>query len=231
MSSVKTVYFLRVIQMSQHPMWLALWIYGLGVKLWCIQLEGLKVCICVSCLTVCNPTNCTPPGSSIRGILQARILEWIASPFSRGSSQLRDRNWVSRTAGRFFTVWVTREAPKQQQQLIKHYCTSWVQRWTHITLKQPYEEAPLFRFSGKRWGMRTPITVWSGWPTYSADTLGSPTPDLHSWPSKAKLRVCQCPGWQEGKLTWIRVCNNHVLSAMANRLKIILGSESRKWQS
>ena len=38
------------------------------------------------CLTLCNPMDCSPPGSSIHGILQARILEWVAIPFSRASS-------------------------------------------------------------------------------------------------------------------------------------------------
>ena len=50
--------------------------------------------------------DCSPPGSSGRGVLQARILEWIAIPFSRGSSRPRDQNRVSCIAGRFFTVWV-----------------------------------------------------------------------------------------------------------------------------
>ena len=62
-----------------------------------------------SCLTLCNLMDCSLPDSSVHGILQARILEWIAIPFSRGSSQPRDRTWVSCTAGRFFTVWATRE--------------------------------------------------------------------------------------------------------------------------
>ena len=51
------------------------------------------------------------PGSSAQGILQARILEWVASSFSRGSSQPRDQTCVSCIVGRFFTVWATREAP------------------------------------------------------------------------------------------------------------------------
>ena len=50
------------------------------------------------------------PWDVVHGILQARILEWVACPFSRGSSQPRDRTKVSRTAGRFFTSWATREA-------------------------------------------------------------------------------------------------------------------------
>ena len=48
-------------------------------------------------------------GASIHGILQARILEWVAIPLSRGSSQLRDWTWVPYIAGRFFTIWATRE--------------------------------------------------------------------------------------------------------------------------
>ena len=55
--------------------------------------------------------NCSPPGSSVHGILWARILEWVAIPFSRRSSQFRDQTWVSCIAGRFFTIWATREAP------------------------------------------------------------------------------------------------------------------------
>ena len=49
----------------------------------------------------------SPPGSSVRGIFQAGILEWVAIPFSRGSSWPRDRIGVSRNADRYFTIWVT----------------------------------------------------------------------------------------------------------------------------
>ena len=53
--------------------------------------------------------DCSPAGSSVHGILQARILEWVAMPSTRGSSQRRDRTLVSRTAGKFFTAWATRD--------------------------------------------------------------------------------------------------------------------------
>ena len=53
---------------------------------------------------------CSPPGFSIHGILQARILEWTAISFSRGSFFPRDQTWVSCIAGRFFTIWAAREA-------------------------------------------------------------------------------------------------------------------------
>ena len=55
------------------------------------------------CLTLCEPTDCSPPGSSVHDILQAKILESAAMPSSRGSSQPRDRTHVSCIAGRFFT--------------------------------------------------------------------------------------------------------------------------------
>ena len=60
--------------------------------------------------TLCDPKDCSFPGSSVHGILQARILEWGAIPFSRGPSQPRDQTQVSHIAGRFFTVWAMREA-------------------------------------------------------------------------------------------------------------------------
>ena len=54
--------------------------------------------------------ECSPPGSFVHGISQARILEWAAIPFPRESSQPRDQTQVSCIAGRFFTVWVTNKA-------------------------------------------------------------------------------------------------------------------------
>ena len=61
------------------------------------------------CPTLCDPMDYSLPGSSVHGIFQARVLEWVAISFSRGSSQPRDLTRVSHTAGRRFTVWATRE--------------------------------------------------------------------------------------------------------------------------
>ena len=60
--------------------------------------------IAQSCLTLCGPMDCTLPGSSAHGIFQARISEWVAVPFSRGSSQTRYQTQVSCIAGRVFTI-------------------------------------------------------------------------------------------------------------------------------
>ena len=57
------------------------------------------------CQTLCDPVDCSLPGSSVHGIFQAIVLEWIAISFSRGSSQTRDWTRVSHTVDRHFTVW------------------------------------------------------------------------------------------------------------------------------
>ena len=62
-----------------------------------------------SCPTLCDPMDCSPPGSFVHGIPQARILAWVAISFSKGSSQTRDRTQVSNIAGKLFTDWATRE--------------------------------------------------------------------------------------------------------------------------
>ena len=64
-----------------------------------------KCTVTQSRLTFCNPMDCSPSGSSVHGVLQARILEWVAISSSRGSSQPRDQTWVFRIAGKFFTIW------------------------------------------------------------------------------------------------------------------------------
>ena len=69
-----------------------------------------KVLVAQSGQTLSDPMVCSPSGSSVQGILQARILEWVAISFSRESSQPRDWTQVSCIADRFFTVWATREA-------------------------------------------------------------------------------------------------------------------------
>ena len=63
-------------------------------------MKGKKVA--QSCPTLCNPIDCSPPGSSIHGIFQARVLGWVAISFSRGSSWPRDRTQVSGIAGTCF---------------------------------------------------------------------------------------------------------------------------------
>ena len=70
----------------------------------------MEVLVAQSCPTLCDPVDYSPPGSSVHGISQARILEWVAISSSRGSSWSRSRTQVSCITGRYFTIWATREA-------------------------------------------------------------------------------------------------------------------------
>jgi len=98
-----------------------LYFQGYLVTLRCDRFDVTRLIICTdiyesesevaqSCLTLCDPVDCSLPGSSIHGILQARILEWVAISFSRGSSWPRKWTWVSHIVARCFTLWATREA-------------------------------------------------------------------------------------------------------------------------
>ena len=69
----------------------------------------VKMKVAQSCQILCDPMDCSLLGSSVHGILQARIVEWVAISFSRGSSRPRDKTQVSCTADGFFTVRATRE--------------------------------------------------------------------------------------------------------------------------
>ena len=129
---------------------------------------GVKVLVPQSCPTLCDPMDCSLPGSSVQGISQARILEWVAISFSRGSSWSRDQTWVSCIAGRVFTVWATREAYKPLiQEVIEAYSSagkestcnvgrphfdSWVKM---IPWRRKWQPTPVL-LPGESQGQRTP---------------------------------------------------------------------------
>ena len=94
--------------------------------------------------------DCSPPGSSVHEILQARILEWVAIPFSRGSSWPRDQIWVSCIAGRFFTIWATRSEVKSLSR-VRLFATPWT---------VAYQAPPSMGFSRQEY--------WSGVPLPSS---------------------------------------------------------------
>ena len=76
---------------------------------------------------LCDPMDCSPSGSSVHGISQARILEQVVISSSRGSFQPRDRTWVSYIAGGFFTLWTTKYN--------KHGCTHWWLKSRELSLE------------------------------------------------------------------------------------------------
>ena len=87
--------------------------YKVKIAWTCFQSSCYCCLVAQSCSTLCDPMDCSPPGSSVHGIPQARIVEWVAISFSRGSSQLRDRtciSWVPCTGWLVLYHWATREA-------------------------------------------------------------------------------------------------------------------------
>ena len=102
------------------------------------------ICECENHSVMSNslrPLDCSPSGSSVHGILQARILEWVAILFFRGSSRPKDQTWVSCIAGRFFTVWATKEA------CIVYIYQYWYQvsrllNWTGVCLLDAQQSHP-----------------------------------------------------------------------------------------
>ena len=79
--------------------------YSGDMPLFTLTLLGYdEVLVTQSCPTLCDPMDCSSPGSFVCGILQARILEWVAISFSRGSSEPRDQTQVSCIVGEFLTI-------------------------------------------------------------------------------------------------------------------------------
>ena len=101
--------------------------------------HSVKVKVAQLCPTLCNPIVYT-----VHGFLQARILEWVAFPFSRGSPQPRDRTQISCIAGRFLTSWGTREALVFQGEVLKKSLLFFlimehmkIQKRRHVTVEGP----------------------------------------------------------------------------------------------
>ena len=90
------------------------------------------VCVLVAQSCLCDPTDCSPPGFSVHGIPQERILEGVGIPFSRGSSQPRDWTCILHTEGRFFTIWATREPCIRGEQTTLH-------TFSHLVLRMRME--------------------------------------------------------------------------------------------
>ena len=80
----------------------------------------MKVLVTQLCSTLCDPMDCSPPGSSVYGILQARILEWVAIP-SRGDLSQPGTESGLLHCSRFFTVWATRKAPNKNKYICVHF--------------------------------------------------------------------------------------------------------------
>ena len=123
--------------------------------------EKVKVFVSQSCLTLWSPMDYSLPGSSVHGILYVKILEWVAIAFSRVSSQPRDWTQVSCIAGRFFTIWATREAQGLYSQSYG-FSSSHVRMWELDHEKAEHRRTDTFQLWGWRRLLRVPWTArWS----------------------------------------------------------------------
>ena len=111
-----------------------------SLKTW-IQRSALPFIICEgegegaqSCLTLCDPMDCSSPGFSVHGILQARILEWFTISFSRGSSRPRDQTQVSRIGGRHFNLLAITCESLRNSWIFLNFSSIGVQKLTHMGL-------------------------------------------------------------------------------------------------
>jgi len=146
--------------------------------------------------------DCSLPGSSVHGILQVRILEWVTILFSRESSWPRDKTQVSRIAGRFFTIWDTREAPfswkNNSKTKNKHSKTCF--GWLWISVRSPHRKVGLRKrifqliHSAIYIHRKLNRTIWGSWAWKPFWSLGMEaflapvsyrrqTPFWPSWPS------------------------------------------------
>ena len=153
-----------------------------------------QACVCVlvakSFLTLW-PMHCSPPGSSVHGILQTRIMECVAISFSRGSSWPRDQTQVSWIAGRFFTIWATGQMSTCnnvqyllsfiQFSSVPQSCPTLCDPWTVVFY------APLSMAFSKQ-------EYWSGLPFPSSEDLPKPGTDLWSPELQADSLPSELPG-------------------------------------
>ena len=148
---------------------------------------------CSVVLTLCDPTDYSWPGSSVHGILQARILEWVAIPFSRRSSRRRDGTWVSHTAGRLLTIWATYSWE------VFANCTlqaSWIPRWfshrSEISTLTP--SLPCSLPSSHPFPLSTQLVRVHAFATPLAQGQGSPRALLGAFPKWKEISTENNPG-------------------------------------
>ena len=154
--------------------------------------------------------DCSPPGSSVHGILQARIVEWVVIFFSRGSSWPRDQTWVSCIAGRFCTIWATRNV--KSLSWIRIFATPWT---------VAYQAPPSMGFSRQECWSTLPFSfpgdlpdpgIKPGSPAFQADSLPSELwGKIHTAWHSCKNHLNKRETYGEGDL-WLRFPSSDYLN-------------------
>ena len=148
-----------------------------------------------SCPTLCDPMDCSPPGSCVHEIFQARILEWVATSFCRGSSQPRDRTRVSCPTRRFFT---------NRRSIVHGILQARILEWVAFPFSrgssQPKDWIQVSPVAGgffTSWATREAQEYWSVWPIPSPVDL--PNPEIE--PGSPALPEASLPTELWGKLS------------------------------
>ena len=129
-----------------------------------------------SCPTLCDPMNCSLPGSSVHGVLQARILEWVAMPSSRGSSQPRDWTLGLLHCRRILYHWAIEEA--------------WITKWLVKTdCRTPSLGFLIQSFWGRGQGCTCPTGSRWGWCCWAREHTLKITASVHSYSVLSRLEA------------------------------------------
>ena len=208
-------------------------------------LHSVKVKVAQLCLTLYNPMDHSLPGSSVHGILQARILEWVAIVFSRGSSWPRNWTRVSCVGGEFFASWATRDAPKYLPTNYLLYLPRETIFWTlekvgDHHLKQVFSVDPIN--TGKNQHQILPdLMYWEGpiitlvvFPPWKYARLLVAQPCLTLQPHGLYPTRLLCPGiFQARILAWIVISFSRDwtwVSCIAGRSFTVLATREAPWK-
>ena len=131
-----------------------------------------------------DPMDCSLPGCFVYGISQARILEWVAISFSKGSSGFRDQTWVSSTAGTFFTNWITREAQLNSFSSVQLFSRVWL----FVTHGLQHAKPPCPSTTLRVYSNSCPLNRWCH-PAISSSVI--PFSCLQSFPASGSFPMSQ----------------------------------------
>ena len=161
-----------------------------------------------SCPTLCDPKDCGLPGSSIHGIFQARVLEWVAISFSRESSWPRDWTRVSHMVGRRFTVWATGEVLFEQRALHFYYAPRKLWSWRWLILQSPGKMLPIDFSNGE--SIRNLLNCKKGAHKPRQPTL-HPIPKHCGWNNFPCRIIWSKVGWLSFSGGWHLKCRRNAL--------------------
>ena len=174
-----------------------------------LQTDSVRACLLIqSCLTLCNPMDCSLPGSSVHRILQAKILEWVAISFSRASSQPRDWTWVSWETCVLITL-ISFDMQMWQNRILRKIRGRWKILVHHIQFAHLTDEEVEAKTEDKTHRYDNPITQVKGTSVATQFPPWGPghfTPSREEWFSKSDLQVQQQPhqGTQKKcKFSWV----------------------------